>query len=125
MTPHEKHVFDLVRSELKPAFVPLEYRGKIDSEYCGHCHHATIAMYVLLNGRTKGYKVCKAIDELEIKHYWLVSPSGEIIDLTAEQYTNLDRPLPYNSCVNHGISHRRSTYAKAIISKLQPQLQLV
>ena len=119
MTPQEQRVFDLVRSELKPEFVPPEYRGKVDSEFCGHCHHATIAMYYLLEGKNNGYKIRKAVDELQIKHYWLESPTGDPIDPTAEQYTNLGRPLPYDNRVTRGVSHLRSNHAKTIISNVQ------
>lgn len=122
MTPQEKLIFDLVRSELQPEMVPPEYQGKVASEYCGHCHHATIAMYVLLDGKSKGYKVRKAIDELQIKHYWLESPSGEILDPTSEQYTSLGRPTPYGNRVTQGISHLRSNNAKAIIANVQRKL---
>lgn len=123
MTLQEQRVYDLIRSELKPEFVPPEYRGLVDSEYCGHCHHATIAMYHLLGGKGSGYKVRKAVDELEIKHYWLESPSGEVIDPTAEQYTQLGRPLPYSNRVKKGVSHLKSKAAKAIILEVQRQLQ--
>ena len=122
MTPQEQLIFNLVRSELQPEMVPSEYQGKVASEYCGHCHHATIAMYVLLDGKNQGYKVRKAIDELQIKHYWLESPSGETLDPTAEQYTNLGCPAPYGSQVTRGISHLRSNNAKAIIANVQARL---
>lgn len=122
MTPQEQRIFDLVRFELKPEMVPLEYREKVNSEYCGHCHHATIAMYDLLNGKANGYKVRKAIDELGIKHYWLESPTGEIIDPTAEQYTDLGRQLPYENRVTKGVSHLRSNNAKSIIENVQRNL---
>ena len=123
MTLLEKQIFDLVRSELKPEFVPSMDKNRIDSKYCGHCHHATIAMYNLLDGKVCGYKVRKAIDELEIKHYWLESPSGEVIDPTAEQYTDLNRPLPYNERVSKGISYLKSNIAKRIIATVQHKLQ--
>ena len=123
MTNEEQRIFDLVRSELSQDMVPPEYRGKVNSEYCGHCHHATIAMYVLLNGKNTGYKVRKAVDELQIKHYWLESPTREIIDPTSEQYTSLGRPTPYNNQVNKGVSHLRSNHAKTIISNVQAKLQ--
>lgn len=122
MTHEEQRVFDLVRSELLPSMVPPEYRGIINSEYCGHCHHATIAMYVLLDGKNKGYKVRKAVDELQIKHYWLESPTGETIDPTEEQYTSLGRPLPYRNRVTKGVSHLRSNHAKTIIANVQHKL---
>ena len=123
MTPSEKQIFDLVRSELNPKFVPPEYHDVVNSPYCGHCHHATIAMYNLLGGKDSGYKVRKAIDELQIKHYWLESPSGEIIDPTAEQYTSLGRPLPYRNPVTRGVSHLKSRPAKEIIANVQRKLR--
>jgi hypothetical protein len=122
MTPQEQRVFDLVKSELKPEMVPPEYQGRVESVFCGHCHHATMAMYELLGGKESGYKVCKAVDELQIKHYWLESPSGEIIDPTAEQYTDLNRPLPYDNRVNKGISHLMSNHARSIIANVRHQL---
>lgn len=122
MTPKEQRVYDLVRAELKPEMVSPEYRGKVDSEFCGHCHHATLAIYELLGGKHNGYKVRKAVDELQIKHYWLESISGEILDPTAEQYTDLNRLLPYDSPATKGVSHRKSNTAKAIISNVQDRL---
>ena len=122
MTPREQRVFNLVKSELKPKMVPPEYRGRVASEFCGHCHHATLAMYELLGGKRNGYKVQKAVDELQIKHYWLESPSGEILDPTAEQYTDLNRPLPYNNRVTQGVSHLKSNHAKSIIANVQCKL---
>lgn len=123
MSPHEQRIFDLVRLELRPEYVPIEYRDLIASEYCGHCHHATIAMYYLLDGKKNGYKVRKAIDEMMIKHYWLECPNGQIIDPTAEQYTVLNRPLPYAARVNSGVSHLKSKAATAIIESVGATLQ--
>lgn len=122
MTPFEQRIFELVRAELRPEFIPPEYRNLISSEYCGHCHHATVAMYNLLGGKETGYKIGKAIDELQIKHYWLLSPNGEIIDPTAEQYTDLNRPLPYANSIKRGISYRKTKYAKEIIASVQQKL---
>jgi len=123
MTLDELRVFDLVRLELKPDMVPPEYRGKVASKYCGHCHHATIAMYFLLGGKDKGYKVCKAIDELDIKHYWLERSDGEIIDPTGEQYTELNRPPPYKARVKNGVSHFKSKSAEIIIKNVQAKCE--
>jgi hypothetical protein len=118
----EKTIFDLVRAELKDEFVPEEYRGKVNSQYCGHCHHATVAMYNLLGGKEKGYKIGKAVDELGIKHYWLINASGEIIDPTAEQYTELNRKPPYDNPVKNGISYRKTKAAKSIITSVERNL---
>lgn len=119
----EKKIFDLVRSELSDEFVSEEYRGKVNSPYCGHCHHTTLAMYNLLGGKDSGYKVRKAIDELEIKHYWLENSKAEIIDPTAEQYTGLGRDLPYKNRVNKCVSYRRTKAANAIIKRVSEKLQ--
>jgi len=95
LNTEEKTIFVLVRSELRDEYVPEQYRNLVNSWYCGHCHHATVAMYYLLGGKEKKYKIRKAIDELEITHYWLETVEGEIIGPTAEQYTELGRELPY------------------------------
>lgn len=118
MNNTEKKIYDLVRAELKDGMVPEEYRGKVDSQYCGHCHHATIAMYNLLGGKDNGYKVRKAVDELGIKHYWLETLTGEIIDPTAEQYTDLNRNPPYEKKVAKGVSYRKTRAAIEIIENI-------
>ena len=122
LNKYEKKVFDLVRKELKDEYVPEEYRGKVNSSYCGHCHHATIALYNLLGGKENGYKVRKAVDELGIKHYWLENKDGEIIDPTGEQYTDLDRTPPYANKVNRGVSYRRTKAANEIIDNVNSKL---
>lgn len=122
MTPQEQRVFNLVKAELKPEMVPPGYRGKVSSEFCGHCHHATLAMYELLGGKSAGYKVRKAVDELDIKHYWLESSTGEILDPTAEQYTDLNRSLPYSNRVARGVSYRKSNPAITIIANVERKL---
>ena len=123
MSPHEQRILDLVRLELRPDFVPPEYRNIVNSPYCGHCHHASLAMYFLLGGKQSGYKMCKAIDELEVKHYWLEGSDGEIIDPTAEQYTDLNRPLPYNAKVSTGVSYRKTKVTQTIINNVQAMLR--
>ena len=122
MNATEQKIFDLVRAELNDSFVSEEYRGKVNSPFCGHCHHATIAMYYLLGGKDTGYKVRKAVDDLQIKHYWLETKDGEIIDPTAEQYTDLSRKLPYDNKVTRGVSHQKSKAAISIISAVSKKI---
>lgn len=122
MTPEEKKIFDLVRSELKPEMIPPGYQGLVANEFCGHCHHATLAMYELLGGKDGGYKVRKATDELGVKHYWLESPDGRVIDPTAEQYSALNRELPYSKQVKVGVSYRKTNHAKSIILAVKDKL---
>ena len=122
MTESEKQIFDFVRSQLKDEFVAPVYRKLVNSAFCGHCHHATVAMYNLLGGKSGGYKIRKAVDELQITHYWLESPTGEIIDATSEQYLDLNRPLPYGNAVSTGVSYRKTLAAKTIINLVASQL---
>ena len=124
MTSGEQYIYELVRAELKEDLVPQRFRGVVDSSFCGHCHHATLAMYYLLGGKQKGYTVRAARDELNIGHYWLVSPDGEIIDPTAEQYTDLNRPLPYSAALQTRISYRRTRATTQIIDNVRALLQL-
>lgn len=123
MNAEEQKIYNLVRLELKDEFIPKKYRAKVNSRYCGHCHHATIAMYCLLGGKEKGYKVRKAVDELQIKHYWLETASGEVIDPTVEQYTELSRNPPYENAVATGVSYRKTKAAKEIITKVKEKLE--
>lgn len=119
MTPHEERIYHLVRAQLKPEMVDKCFRDLGIHNYCGHCHHATIALYNLLGGKHAGYKVNKAIDEQGIKHYWLTSPTGENIDPTVEQYTDLGRCLPYLNSIKTGISYRISNNARMIMDNIK------
>ena len=115
MNKKEKHIYDLVRSELREDMIPKAYQNLIDSKWCGHCHHASLAMYNLLGGKEAGYRLQTAVDELDIKHYWLVNKEGEIIDPTVGQYTDLGREPPYDRVVSNRASHQKSNATKEII----------
>jgi len=122
MNQAEQIIFDFVREELTDDLVPELYRGAVDSKFCGHCHHASLAMYDLLGGKKSGYKLQKAIDEKNIAHYWLVNNNNEIIDPTAEQYTSLDRPLPYGNKKDNRASYQKTKATKKIILKVKEKL---
>lgn len=96
MNQAEQRIFDLVRSELTDELIPKSYRRLVNSRSCSHCHHASLAMYILLGRKERGYKLQKAIDDNEITHYWLTNSNYEIIDPTAEQYSEQNRPFPYH-----------------------------
>lgn len=123
MNKEEKHIYDLVPKELKDEMIPISYRGLIDSKYCGHCHHASLAIYNLLGGKSRGYKLKTATDELEIKHYWLVNSEGEIIDPTIEQYKNLNRNPLYDRIVSNRASHRKTKATILIIENVTKKLR--
>ena len=122
MNTKEQLIFDLVRAELTEDMIPKSYQGLVDSPMCGHCHHATLAMYDLLGGKDEKYKVKKGIDEDEISHYWLQGPTGEIIDPTHEQYTDLNRTAPYQNPEPRA-SYRKTNAAKSIIDNVSQKLK--
>lgn len=97
MTPNERRLFDAIRNHLTPELLGANFRDRPESPFYGHCFHASIALYQVLGGKEQGYAVWKGVDCTGVSHYWLTSPSGEIIDPTAEQYTNFGIPLPYAS----------------------------
>jgi len=123
MSPLERKIFNLVREELNDEMIPESYRGLIDSKYCGHCHHASLAMYNLLGGKDNGYRLQTAIDEFNIKHYWIINNKSEIIDPTQEQYTDLGRDTPYDKILNNRASYRKTKSTKVIIENVTKKLR--
>ena len=121
MTEHEADVYQLVKTQLTDDLIPDNFRGLVESPFCGHCYHSTLALYYLLGGKAKGYKVCKSIDELQIPHYWLEKESGEIIDPTSEQYTDSGRPLPYEN-ESQRPSYRKTKATLRIIEAVKKEL---
>lgn len=95
MNSNEQHLFDTIRRHLTPDLLGANFRNRPENPFYGHCFHASVALYQALGGKEQGYAVWKSVDCTGVSHYWLTSPSGEIIDPTAEQYTNFGIPLPY------------------------------
>lgn len=123
MNEVEQVVFDFVREELTEDLIPKHYNGLVNSNFCGHCHHASLAMYCLLGGKEEGYKLQKAVDEKGIIHYWLIDSYSNIIDPTKEQYTDLNRPLPYDNLVDNRASYRKTKSTKLIIKNVEEKLK--
>ena len=122
MTDKEEKMFLLVKSELQNVLIPNIYsNNKIKHAMYGHCHHASLALYKLLGGKDEGYKLQKAIDELGIIHYWLINKDNLILDVTAEQYTDLGRPLPYCNKIDNRASYRVTKATKKIIDNITNQ----
>ncbi|MFA6741636.1 MAG: hypothetical protein WCR78_09150 [Arcobacteraceae bacterium] len=119
----EEEIIELVKLELIEDLIPEKFRdSKIKHPMFGHCHHSSLALYNLLGGKEQGYKLEKAIDELDIIHYWLSTKDGRIIDVTSSQYTDLNRPLPYKSKINKGVSYLKSNATKKIILNVQEKI---
>ena len=51
---HERQIFNLVRAELSDELIPSRYKNVLNHRMCGHCHHASLAMYNLLGGKEAG-----------------------------------------------------------------------
>ena len=62
----------------------------------GKCYPAAIALFVFLGGRDKGYRLMRGVDDTG-SHYWVKSPSGVILDPTAEQFDIMGIGAPYVS----------------------------
>ena len=113
MTPAEIEAFEKVRSLLTEDFIPKKYKDrKIDHKMYGHCYHATLAMYDLLGGKEKGYKIKCATDNEGTKHYWL-EKNGRIIDPTFEQYSETSRTPPYDK--KGRCDYRKSNAVKQLL----------
>ena len=120
----EQKYYDLVREELTDELLKPEYKDrKVNHKYYGHCFQATHALYHLLGEKEKGYRIRKANDEKGITHYWLETSDGEIIDPTVEQYTDLGRPLPYDSKKDNKASYRPPKEAKIIYERVEEKLE--
>jgi len=116
MTPKEKELFQKIRTLLTPDLIPEKFRdNKINSPFYGHCYHASLALYKLLGGKEAGYRIKCGIDSDNIKHYW-IEVNDRIIDPTIEQYTDLDRALPYSNLSK--CDYRPSKSTKILIEKL-------
>jgi hypothetical protein len=114
MTPNEEQIFHAVRDQLGPDLLTANFKDRPENPFYGHCFHASIALYKLLGGKESGYSVWKALDATDTPHYWLTSPTNEIIDPTAEQYTQFGYEPPYLSGKRTGF--RPSKAAKVIIA---------
>jgi hypothetical protein len=117
-TEEENEVFNKVRALLSLDLIPEKYQDKkIDNLMYGHCYHATLAMYKLLGGKETGYKIKSTFDNEGIKHYWL-EIDNRIIDPTIEQYSDLNRELPYSNDKTRS-DHRLSKAAKYLIKEIE------
>ena len=96
MTTREHRYYDAVRRNLTRDLLHKNYRDRPENKYYGHCLHASIVLMILLGGKNAGYHLWRGQDDSG-DHSWLRSPSGYIIDPTAEQYYNFSKTPPYNS----------------------------
>lgn len=122
MNKKESIIFDAVKSVLTPDLVKEGMRDSGKGPMFGHCYAASEAMYNLLGGKTAGYKACRGIDKNGVSHWWILSPTGEILDPTSEQYTDFGETPPYQGgkgAAFRGISNRGREIMRRAMQKLE------
>ena len=103
---------DLVRSSklLKPEYLEIE------TPMAGHCYVASEALYHAMGGKEAGW-VPEGTRWGGFPHWWLRSPSGEQVDLTAEQF---DEPVPYEAGRGQGfLTKLPSRRAQVVLDALK------
>jgi hypothetical protein len=97
MTFEETRLISVIQAVLTPELIPKEFRGRPENPMFGHCYGAAEALYHLLGGKGSGYKAQRGVDDDGITHWWVLSPTGKILDPTAAQYTDFGKTPPYNN----------------------------
>ena len=113
MTDDEKNLIVALQAVLTPDLVPAEFKGRPENPMFGQCYAAAEALYRLLGGKNLGYKAQRAVDDNGISHWWVLSPTGDILDPTSAQYTDFGKTPPYLE--GKGASFRRLSNRAAII----------
>lgn len=97
-TKREQQTILKIQRVLTPDLLKPRYRaGNKGNPMFGHCYAASDALYHLLGGKDAGYKPIVATDDTDGTHWWLLSPKGEILDVTAAQYTSVGKTPPYTA----------------------------
>lgn len=92
-----------IQMALTPDLLKLPYREEnAHNPMFGHCYVATEALFYLLPMR-ENYCPCRGRDDRGIVHWWLVNKAtGEIHDVTGDQYFSKDLEPPYIRGVRGG-----------------------
>jgi len=98
MTRHERTIAVAVRAVLTAELLKPAYRRAAElseRKFLGHCYVASEALYHLLGGKAKGYRsvsLKKSVAPEFGPHWWVEGPTGEVLDVTAEQFA---APVPH------------------------------
>ena len=88
-----KTVSELIRQNLTEKYLTEPFQP--DNPLRGFCYVATQAIYYLMD--TDRLESWSGVDASSVTHWWLADrDTGEIIDLTADQYSVLDFDPPYD-----------------------------
>lgn len=114
----------LIRSQLTPDLLSPEWaalRREGDHPLTGFCYVASEAMYHLAGGQGSGLSVYRCSLPTGGTHWWLCEASGQIIDLTAEQFT--EPPAYAQGSRTHFLSQKPSGRASKLIAKVRALLE--
>src|SRR3954467_5419304 len=85
-----------------------------------HCYVASEALYHLLGGGNSGYKPMHTRVN-GLSHWWIKSPEGHNIDLTADQF---NMPVDYDTGVGKGfLTLTPSKRAQILMDRVNHQLK--
>jgi len=128
MNEKEEKLLFLVKQSLtsdllEEPFSNGKFNTRPNNKFFGHCFSASEALYRLLGEKESGYKVKRAVDCTNSPHYWVLSPTNEILDATVDQYHSIGNPVPYGNNAK-GSSYRfKSRAANEIIKRVEKLLE--
>lgn len=84
----------MIITNLTPELLPKKWivRNSTNPTF-GHCHTVAGVLYKIFG--SKQVKMYRGFDG-EIYHWWVQDNEGNIIDLTADQYTSIGKTPPYD-----------------------------
>ena len=89
-------IIEIIKAKLTPTLLPKWMHDRnIANPMYGHCYHSS----AVLKHYYPNLQLNKGLDWEGEWHWWCVDEMGNIIDITAEQYTSIGKELPYNECI--------------------------
>lgn len=96
LSDHEKMSLTICTSSLHTVEANPEY-AQSGNPSRGKCYLAAVALLQYLGGKGKGYSLCRGMDALGMKHYWVQNADDQILDPTALQCDVLSCDPPYQT----------------------------
>lgn len=87
-------LFSLIVSNFSPELLKTGYWYDVTNPTKGFCYIASECLYHCY-GKHNGFYPVRAKDEAGVTHWWLENKQGEILDITASQYTSIGLVPPY------------------------------
>jgi len=104
-------MLDQVRAALEPSLLKPQYRKPGAHPMAGHCYVASEALYHLLGGSSSGYTPT-SLRVGDSIHWWLTGPKGEVLDPTADQFTE---PVQYDQGRGRGFLTKQPSRRAAVV----------